>query len=275
MQLDQTLIGIRERRYSDILDLALQVIRNHFVAWLVLSFVGAAPAIAVNMLVFSATELEEIYDEEEFFQLLAYGALTTFLAVLEIPLAAMPLTIFLGQALFLSRPRPWVVFRDCVKSLPQMVLLQFIGRIVLTFFCITLALPYFMWPYLSEIVLLERNPLFAGKKQAMTTLKRSGNLHGRSAGDLFGRWLAALLVAGILIPTLWLALRLLISTATGYWDVSLWYNVLIAQVAAWIVISYFTVVRYLSYLDLRIRTEGWEIELAMRAEGARLARSVA
>jgi hypothetical protein len=29
-------------------------------------------------------------------------------------------------------------------------------------------------------------------------------------------------------------------------------------------------VRFLSYLDLRIRHEGWEVELLMRAEGLRL-----
>jgi len=40
----------------------------------------------------------------------------------------------------------------------------------------------------------------------------------------------------------------------------------------WIVAGYFTVVRFLSYLDLRIRREGWEVELRVRAEAARMAR---
>jgi hypothetical protein len=31
--------------------------------------------------------------------------------------------------------------------------------------------------------------------------------------------------------------------------------------------GYLTVVRFLAYLDLRIRREGWEAELMMRAEG--------
>jgi hypothetical protein len=42
--------------------------------------------------------------------------------------------------------------------------------------------------------------------------------------------------------------------------------------AMWIVAGYFCVVRFLSYLDLRIRREGWEVELRMRAEAARLTR---
>ena len=52
--------------------------------------------------------------------------------------------------------------------------------------------------------------------------------------------------------------------------VNLYWGILL-QIAIWTVVSYFNVVRYLSYLDLRIRNEGWEIELRMRAEAARIA----
>jgi hypothetical protein len=41
------------------------------------------------------------------------------------------------------------------------------------------------------------------------------------------------------------------------------------------VAAYFSVVRFLSYLDLRIRHEGWEVELLMRAEALRMAARVA
>ena len=37
------------------------------------------------------------------------------------------------------------------------------------------------------------------------------------------------------------------------------------------VVAFMAVVRFLSYLDLRIRHEGWEVELLMRAEAQRLA----
>jgi len=38
----------------------------------------------------------------------------------------------------------------------------------------------------------------------------------------------------------------------------------------WTTAGYLAVVRFLAYLDLRIRQEGWEVELRMRAEGTRL-----
>ena len=43
--------------------------------------------------------------------------------------------------------------------------------------------------------------------------------------------------------------------------------------ALWIVVGAGSVARFLSYLDLRIRREGWEVELLMRAEEANLTRS--
>ena len=43
----------------------------------------------------------------------------------------------------------------------------------------------------------------------------------------------------------------------------------------WLVVAFLAVVRFLSYLDLRIRHEGWEVELLMRAEALRLATPLA
>jgi hypothetical protein len=45
---------------------------------------------------------------------------------------------------------------------------------------------------------------------------------------------------------------------TYYWPISLW-----------IVAGIMAVVRFLSYLDIRIRQEGWAVELRMRAEAIR------
>ena len=45
--------------------------------------------------------------------------------------------------------------------------------------------------------------------------------------------------------------------------------------AVWLTVAFFTVVRFLSYLDLRIRREGWEVWLKLHSEADRLARKVA
>jgi hypothetical protein len=52
-------------------------------------------------------------------------------------------------------------------------------------------------------------------------------------------------------------------------------QILSFQCVLWIVAVYFTVARFLSYLDQRIRSEGWEVELCLRAQRDRLTRQAA
>ena len=42
----------------------------------------------------------------------------------------------------------------------------------------------------------------------------------------------------------------------------------------WLASMYATVFRFLTYLDSRIRLEGWEVELQLKAERARLIQSI-
>ena len=100
-------------------------------------------------------------------------------------------------------------------------------------------------------------------------------MHSRNRGELFSRWLGSLLVGAALVAAVWAAcwfLRLQLASKLEF-DQSM-YTVYLPA-AIWLSLGYFAVVRFLSYLDLRIRTEGWEVELIMRAEGARLTRQLA
>jgi hypothetical protein len=291
MQLDRTRIAIRERGYLDILDLALCVIRAHAGGLLVATLVGVAPMFALNWWLISdiisgpGFEIEGDAVSDYIWKLLA-------LTFLEMPLAAAPATLYLGQALFLERPNSRQMVRDLLGSLPQMTLLQLGPRalvilpavlfdepVLLGFSIMALlgAVPlhYALWPYLTEIILLERNRLFRASKQGTSTWRRVGALHNHYRIELFGHWLMALVFGGAWIAALWLAQwsvwTLLVARLTFAGPT---YTVLLPA-ALWLVISFFTVARYLGYLDLRIRTEGWEIELRMRAEAQRLTRTYA
>ena len=89
-----------------------------------------------------------------------------------------------------------------------------------------------------------------------------------------GLALASLLIGGALVASFWLTLWTVISQLSGRWHsletAYAWY----LPIALWMVIGFFAVVRFLSYLDLRIRREGWEVELMLRAAATRLARQV-
>ena len=46
------------------------------------------------------------------------------LVMIEAPLATAPMTLYLGQALFVEKPNRGLIVRDFASSLPQLVLLQ-------------------------------------------------------------------------------------------------------------------------------------------------------
>jgi len=279
VHLHTTRISIRERSFVDVLDLALHVIRAH--AW------PLAAALAVGVLptmLLNAWLLGPRLQIDPALGLPVEYMWTMLLLVLwEMPLATAPLTLYLGQAVFLGRPRPGKIALDFLKSLPQLLLFQVVLRAILVVLLITWFALFAAWPYLNEVILLERNPLFRGRRGQMTTSRRTQVLHGGYVGDLFGRWLSAMAAGVLLLLSLWFSIAVLRSVLLeqgvwyeswhwGYWDRLMF--TLYYPLALWLVVGYLGVVRFLAYLDLRIRREGWEVELLMRAEQARLRRQL-
>jgi hypothetical protein len=269
MQLDQTRIPIKERGYLNLLDLALAVVRRHALGLLATSLLGAVPFALLNYWLLSDV-LEDTETTNYVDNVFSYLVSLSMLMVWEMPLAAAPTTLFLGQAMFLDKPETSRLLRELWRTLPQILLIQVLLRGVLTALCITWLVLFWMWPYLNEIILLERNPL-RGNRHTVTTFRRSSMLHHHYGGDLVTRWFIAvgyggLWVLGLLLAIIWMR----VVTTGGELDLGPQLFEIWLPVALWIVVSYFNVVRFLSYLDLRIRGEGWEIELRMRAEAQRL-----
>jgi hypothetical protein len=270
MQLDKTRIAIRPRSWTENLDLALRVIRTYTGPLLVAAVVGVLPMVLLNNYLLEGI-LNGREPDDAPRQFLWWICLLT---LMEIPLATAPITLYLGYALFETHPQPRRIARDFASCLPQLVLLQVMLRFFLIFPVITWILPYAIWPYLSEVILLERNPL-RGRGGDLSTMRRSSVLHAASSGELFGRALGSLCLALALVTVLWLSAWYLHGVFTGYWEFSpIMYTVLL-PIAIWSVAGYFAVVRFLGYLDQRIRREGWEIELVLRAQRARMARQIA
>ncbi len=275
MQLDKTQISIRERTLPEIMDLALQVIRVHAVALLAMFALGAVPMILLNTWLIGdwvVTEFDEDWSQ-------GYIWLMIFLVALETPLATAPTTLYLGQVMFQDR---WEVRRlvtDFFRGLPQLFWYQIVARGIFVVPSVVLVLPllapYAIWPYLSEVILLERNPMFRGRERRLTTYRRSKVLHTAASGDLFARWMLSTIAGIPMIVAMWMSLWMLQSMLTGVWHSQYVGMVVYLQVAVWLVVDFFAVVRFLAYLDQRIRREGWEVELSMRAEAARLARHMA
>ena len=270
LHLDQNRIVIRQRDFVDILDLALKVVRTHAGPLGLALAVGIVPMALLNAWLLVGW-LEADFE-------LGYPAtyiwLMTLLVIWQIPLATAPATIYLGKALFVGRPEPRAIARDYAKSLPQLIIYQVILRGLLMLPIVTCLLLFVVWPYLNEILLLERNPLRAKTARRISTWRRCQALHSRQWDTLFVRWLGSLAVGGLLFGSIWCSIWIVTGMFLAEWEWSESMFSVYFPLTLWLLVGYFCVVRFLGYLDLRIGREGWEVELAMRAERSRLTKQM-
>jgi hypothetical protein len=297
MQLDRTQLVVRERSFFDLVDLSFAVMREYFAPLAVTSVLAIAPLWALNILLTDGF-LRAHYNEDR--PIAVYLWLHLCLVIAEAPLASLLSTMYLGRAVFLDQPTIRSVMWDGWRVAPRWIWCQVFVRgivwvLILTLaswttdqglfgffqFLMVLALGFVLLirslrPFVNEIIVLERNPLLSkGGPNAMTISKRSGILHGPSSGDLFGRAFVSLLLAASLFYATFGAFLFAQGVFLGSWDLThpltmrLWY-----PLSLWMVTCFFTVLRFLNYLDVRIRHEGWEVELRMRAEAARLAKKL-
>jgi hypothetical protein len=271
MQLDENRIVIRERSYLEILDLSLRVIRSCAGRLAAAFALGVVPVMLFNAWLTAGAVGSGV--QEEMPSGYMYGMF--LLVLLEAPLATAPLTLFLGQSLFSDRFQGKKLARDFAGSLPQLLLYQVLLRALLIPLHITWLLLFVAWPYLNEVILLERNPLQRGRANRVTTNRRMTAMHAGSSGDLFARWIIAVLVGAMLFLSVWFSIWCLAGVLAGDWEWDGIVYTLYYPLALWLVVGFFAVVRFLGYLDLRIRREGWEVELMMRAEASRLERQLA
>ncbi|MEM6798284.1 MAG: hypothetical protein AAF589_02105 [Planctomycetota bacterium] len=269
MNFDNTHIAIRERNFAEVMDLALHVTRAHAGPLLLALLAGATPWALLNAAMLAGSGMLE---DLEWDGPVPYGFWMTMLVAIEAPLATAGITLYLGQVTFADRVEPGRIVRDYFRALPQMLWSQGVVRLLCAPIIVTMLLPYASWPYLSELILLERNPLFAGKQKRLTTRRRSKHLHGGAGGDLFTRWIVSLIAGSLMILSIGGGIHVLFHQLFNLPFSTITDLTVTFPLAMWLVVGFFAVVRFLAYLDLRIRREGWEVELTMRAEAERLAR---
>ena len=290
MQLDKTRIAIRERGFLEILDLSLHVMRAHAKPLAIAFSAVAIPLFLLNHWLIGWMV------EQEYLSLISararYFWTMMLLVYIESPLASVAATSYLGKAMFFERPTARRIAAEIWKVLRQLCFFQLGLRgvalawlLVATFheeadtaseFLFLPALAFYVAivrsvrPYLGEIILLERNPLRSRDKTTITVGRRNSALHGPSYSVLFSYSIGSVLVAVMIVLTFTMTFNFIWGAILHDWN---WGPVMVTvcvPVSMWIASAFFCVVRYLSYLDLRIRHEGWEVELQMRAEASRV-----
>lgn len=251
MAVERTLVQIRERNYLEILDLALVVIRHRPLTIGATAALGIAPWALLNAMIMAEVE-----------QMRTLGHLWAIL--LEAPFATAPLTIVLGTLMFGGRPRPLRVIGTLLRQLIPMLVYQYVFRSLLLVSIVLSWLIPARLTFMNEVILLER-----GKWRR--AWPRSSDLCRDRGGEMIGQWFAQLFFGGMFVLAFWFAMGQVNDIVGGEltWGPSDWEEGIEgwAVVGIWIAVSFFTVARFMNYVDQRIRLEGWEVELRLKAVG--------
>ncbi len=302
MQFDRTAIRIRERGVHETLDLALHVMARWWWPLWRSFFKAVLPLMIINALlmewVFARVDMETLSSLEILGVCYRYGMNMGLLVLLEAPLASLFMVPLLGQLVFEPDADRRTAMRGLGPAAGRFLTICLVWRAVgLGILCMALAwlgVPdYYSWwefgllavvgvawlvrlarPYVPEVVLLERLGWQRGSHDRTNLRQRLKSLHRWSTGENIARGLLlAFISVGLVIAFMGLALWVsdmlflpgVVDPAIMRWG---W------PLALWMTIFFTTIVRFLNYLDLRVRSEGWEIELELRAEAARLQQEV-
>ncbi len=301
MQLDRTEVSIRQRPALELLDLSLLVLRRHFWPVVQASAILGIPFLVVNGLsvawifgesaMWATVQLDDQMTALRFRNAMHLAVLYT----LEFPLVSLPCTLMLGNLLFyqelkirdlLSRMLP-IAFR-CIfvlgilrVGLAGLLVEPFVDRNssfdpFTEFFLLMCGTGLVLLvrgcvPFAPEILALELCPLRTTKPGEVTYRTRSKRLHGMLTSENFSRTILVAICSVLLFVMIMGTQIWLIGISTGDWQWGSWYDYVGIPIALWLVGMFVSVFRFLSYLDCRIRLEGWEIELRLKAEAARLA----
>ncbi|PHQ34505.1 hypothetical protein [Rhodopirellula bahusiensis] len=296
MQLDRTHIAIRVRSLSEIGDLALLMIRRYPVAVTRAFFAGALPWIVINAVLLSFLPLriaaDEFFTEDSMSDLIRYSSWMMVLVVLQTPLAGAFSTYYLGQAVFEQKPTLRHTFAEVWKlrwpllwvlgfkrlAIPTTLFLLFridtdadvfVDFMLPWMIVILAAVIRSNRPFVPEMLVLERCPLRSTSPHVITLGRRSKGLHSPMASELGGRFLTVAGTSLVLVGSVYYSMIWMRGIASSNWSTDLVAMVIFFPLALWIVAAFSVVVRLLGYLDARIRLEGWEVELAIRAEAIR------
>ena len=292
MKLDQTFISIRKRGVSELFDLTLTIVRSHWRALLILLVLGAAPWILLDYLLLWPLMHYGLGDPSRW----ACSWLMMLMVVSQAQYGTSLITLYLGDAMFVGTPNWKQVALKSFKVSPLFVWLHGFLRMVfpvaglawmididqpsdfgmLAGFLIPLAVAVGVAfrtfrPFVSEMILLEKTPWRPKEPTAISFAKRSKALHSHASSELFGRFVMSCLVAtplAITFQSLFIQVDSVLNLSAGYdWTLASYYWI----ISLWLTAGFVTIFRFLSYIDIRIRQEGWALELKMKAEGQKLA----
>lgn len=294
MKFDETRVTIRERSWLEILDLALRLYAEYWRLLSVTFLLAALPlAVANDLLVVRLMDFQ--WEEDPYAENVKFIFITSVLVFIQAPMASVFTTMLLGRIMFLQSPDlgslvkqvfnlspRWLISQGLLRG-SLLSLLFFIGMsankgdtrmtifTLLTMLAVYLALLRSVRPFLIEVILLERPRYWSGRSDSLSLYQRMQKLHLVDMGDLIVRFIASGIFAMVLSVVIFQILWFVSWVVEGQTAWGPFLTRFCVPTAMWMTAAFFSVVRFLGYLDRRTRNEGWSVSLQLRAESQRLA----
>jgi hypothetical protein len=297
MKLDKTRVVIRERAAIDTFDLTLHVLWTFAPRLIPALLAGIVPLALLDY--FLVGWLDDRIDLDPLEgSAPRYLWHYTLLVFVQGPVASLLGVAYLSGAVFRQEKSLFMIVRELLSVSFSLLISQGVLRCTLLATLLPLALSeepnelveglalvaLAAWvallralrPYVNEIVVLERAPFWPRRPGVISFHRRSPALHSPNGGDLVVQWLGSALLAAVATGVVYGSLLTITAVMAGIRDPLHPFSLhVLYPVSLWTVAAYFGVARFLGYLDLRIRQEGWEVELLIKAEAARLAEKIA
>jgi len=250
------MITVRPRGVLECLDLAVMFCGRRPLPVALATAIGAVPCMLVNRVCFANAS-----DDAPLVAVMVLGV--------EAAWAAVPLTLYLGQSVFSDRFSWGAAARGFLGGLPALIVFQTVLRGLCLATVLLAPVAFVGMYYLNQIILLERPGL------ARLWRRRGAINQGRLGAILMLVSLDCLVITvGTTLGTDFLAAMSRIWHGRGIaWSAASGNGDLIAalfswhgQIAFWAACGFLNVFRFFTYLDMRIRREGWDVELSLRAE---------
>jgi hypothetical protein len=286
MRFDQTAIAIRERSSLEVFDLAANVLVRHFRPILLFLTINALPFIVLNFALVGWMNSISFSRSLNF----AYYWVTLMLVISQAQIGTCLVTIYLGRMMFMQDHSVGAVLAQFYKRSGYFLFSQGILRLavfaplaicwnreyeseglyLLAYLLLPLIVCIGMFiriarPYTPEVIFLEQTEV-RKKGDSPSLGERSSNLHSLGSGFVATHFFLVLVIAPLLLYAVHSLFIMVDSTfnirANSEVSLQPYYFV----VAIWLVAGFIAVVRFLMYIDLRIRQEGWAIQLKFMTE---------
>lgn len=249
MDLRDARVVLRERRLLDVLDLAIRFLINHAVPYAALSAIVLVPCGVLSLVI----------------AVHSGWALGWTVAILLAALAEIPFTVLGSRLVFTEETPLESVLAASLRKLPRVLFVRILQALA-TLAGLTVMLLPGVWIlvstlFISEIILLEESTSGAAFSRAQRMLQ------GRFGDAL----MVSLLISGLHVGAVWLGDHALSTLLNDLFQITPPPKLgdpgggVLGLCAFWLFVPYATTARLFAYLDLRTRTEGWDVQVRFAA----------